>query len=53
MRSPLEGKVWPETGFRADLRKAVAFIRSGQWRRLGAKLRKRMATRRKGRRGDD
>jgi hypothetical protein len=53
VRSPLEGEVWPETGWGADLRKAVRFIRSGQWRKLGAKLRKRMATLRTRRRGTD
>ncbi|MGQ0805179.1 MAG: glycosyltransferase [Actinomycetota bacterium] len=44
VRSPLEGKVWPDVGWRADLRKAVAFARTGQWRKLGAKLRKRLTT---------
>jgi GT2 family glycosyltransferase len=42
VRSPLEGKVWPEYGWRVDLRKAVAFVRKGQWRKLASKLRKRL-----------
>jgi GT2 family glycosyltransferase/glycosyltransferase involved in cell wall biosynthesis len=42
IRSPLEGKVWPDVGWRADLRKTVGFIRKGQWRKLGSKLRKRV-----------
>ncbi|HUF85104.1 MAG TPA: glycosyltransferase, partial [Acidimicrobiia bacterium] len=42
VRSPLEGKVWPDIGWRADLRKALAFIRRGQWRKVAAKVRKRL-----------
>jgi len=42
VRSPLEGKVWPETGWRADLRKTIAFIRRGEWRKVVAKVRKRL-----------
>jgi GT2 family glycosyltransferase len=42
VRSPLEGKVWPDIGWRADLRKTLGFIRKGQWRKLAAKVRKRL-----------
>lgn len=42
VRSPLEGKVWPEFGWRADLRKTIAFLRRGQWRKVVAKVRKRV-----------
>ena len=42
VRSPLEGKVWPETGWRADLRKAVAFMRKGEWQKMASKVRKRL-----------
>ena len=42
VRSPLEGKVWPEVGWRADLRKAVAFIRKGEWQKVASKVRKRL-----------
>jgi len=40
--SPLAGKVWLDVGWRADVRKTVAFLRRGQWRRLAGKVRKRL-----------
>jgi glycosyltransferase involved in cell wall biosynthesis len=44
IRSPLEGKVWSQIGWRADLRKVTALVRTGRWRALSAKIRQRVAT---------
>jgi GT2 family glycosyltransferase/glycosyltransferase involved in cell wall biosynthesis len=41
VRSPLRGRVWPDHGWRADLRKAIAYVRAGDIRFLAEKVRTR------------
>jgi hypothetical protein len=45
MVATLQGGMWGHVGWRADLRKALRFIRRGEWRALGAKLRQRFSSR--------
>jgi len=35
--SPLRGRVWPHHGWRADLRKAIAYVQAGDIRFLAEK----------------
>jgi glycosyltransferase involved in cell wall biosynthesis len=41
MVGSLQGGMWDQVGWRADLRKALRFIRRREWRALGAKLQQR------------
>jgi glycosyltransferase involved in cell wall biosynthesis len=43
--SPLRGRVWPHHGWRADLRKAIAYLRAGDVRFLAEKIRTRVRQR--------
>jgi glycosyltransferase involved in cell wall biosynthesis len=43
--SPLRGRVWPDHGWRADLRKAIAYLRAGDVRFLVEKVRFRVRQR--------
>jgi GT2 family glycosyltransferase len=45
MVATLQGGMWGQVGWRADLRKALRFIRRGEWRALRAKLEKRFSSR--------
>jgi GT2 family glycosyltransferase/glycosyltransferase involved in cell wall biosynthesis len=44
--SPLRGRVWPDHGWRADLRKAMAYVQAGDIGFLADKVRNRMRRRR-------
>jgi GT2 family glycosyltransferase/glycosyltransferase involved in cell wall biosynthesis len=43
--SPLRGRVWPHHGWRADLRKAIAYVQAGDLRFLAEKVRNRFRQR--------
>jgi GT2 family glycosyltransferase/glycosyltransferase involved in cell wall biosynthesis len=45
MVGSLQGGMWDQVGWRADVRKALRFIRRGEWRALRAKLERRFSPR--------